>query len=319
MKTLIPPTLLFVLVSNCFTGSVSGQSVSDTSGIKTGSSLQIPLIITTDTSEDKDEDSPTSHFEAGLTYQSNDVYLGRKDSSVLPYFIPQFTYYHKSGLFASLSLNYLNSTTVNRVDLITLGGGYMFHTGDYEGQFTISKYFYNSQSSSIKSQISASLDYENSFDFGFIKPFVTGTLNIGGKLDVVALFGLEHSFYLASGKIDITPTFAMSGSTQNFYNDYYKKSRYNPKKLKLQNGIASITGTVQNASTFKILDFEPTLPINFRFGKCTINFSPTYSIPIHPAAIAIQTQLNNGTVLNRTRTETLENSFYWTVGFSVLF
>lgn len=319
MKILIPPTLLFVLVSHCFTGSVSGQSVSDSSRIKTSPSLQAPLIITTDTSEDKNVDSPTSHFEASLIYQSNDVYLGRKDSSVLPYFIPQFTYYHKSGFFASLSLNYLKSTTDNRIDLITLGGGYMFHTGDYEGQFTVSKYFYNTQSTSVKSQISLSLDYENSFDFGFIKPFVAGTLNIGAKSDVVALFGLAHSFYLASGKIDITPTFAMSGSTQNFYNDYYKKSRYNARKQKLQNGITSVTGIVQNASAFKILDFEPTLPINFRFGKCTINFSPTYSIPIQPATIEIQTQLNNGTLLKSTRTEKLENSFYWTAGFSIVF
>ncbi len=45
-----------------------------------------------------------SHFEAGISYQSNDVYLGRKDSTVLPYIIPAFSYYHLSGLYATVSL-----------------------------------------------------------------------------------------------------------------------------------------------------------------------------------------------------------------------
>jgi hypothetical protein len=319
MKPLILPILLWAIVSNCFTGSVCGQSPSDSSEIKSLPLLQEPLIITTDTSEEKPAEGHRSHFETGLSYQSNDVYLGRKDSAILPYYIPQFSYYHKSGFFVTTSLNYLKNATDSRIDLVSLAGGYMFHKADYEGQLTLSKYFYSTQSTSVKSQISASLEYDNSYDFGFIEPFVTGTLNFGTKTDIVGLFGLEHSFYLASGKMDITPTIAVSGSTQNYYSDYYKKARFNVKKQKLQTGITSITGTVQDASTFKILDYEPTIPINYRFGKCTINFSPTYSIPVQPAVVAIQTQLSNGTVLNRTKTEKLENTFYWSMGFSILF
>ena len=160
----------------------------------------------------------------------------------------------------------------------------------------------------------------NSFDFGFISPTFTGTLNIGKSLDFEGLFGLEHTFYFLGDKADITPIFAAAGSTQNYYDAYYKNRRFNIKKLqKLQPSIADITGSVLNASSFKILDFEPTIPINFRFGKCTLNFSPTYSIPVNPAIVSIQTTMTNGTEVTRTRTEKIENTFYWTLGFSLLF
>jgi hypothetical protein len=123
------------------------------------------------------------------------------------------------------------------------------------------------------------------------------------------------------GKLDITPTFMANASTQNYYNDYYKKRRYTIKSKTQppQTGIASITGTVIDASTFKILDFEPSLPINYRIGKCTINFTPTYAIPVHPANIAVQSVRQNGTVINRSKTENIENSFFWTVGVTFLF
>ena len=320
MKPLHQITLFSVLVFHCLFNSAFAQSVPDSSKTNLQPAAEDSVIIVTDSARDKYDPVRHSHFEAGISYQNNDVYLGRKDSTVLPYYIPAFSYYHKSGLFATVSLNYLKNSTESRIDLMTVEGGYMFTAGNYEGQFTASKYFYNAQSTSVTSEIMASLAYENSFDFGFIKPSLTGTLNMGSKLDMEALFGLEHTFYLAGDKLDITPTFAMAGSTQNYYDEYYKKRRYNIKKIqKLQPNVVSISGTVLDASAFKILDYEPTIPINYRIGKCTINFSPTYSIPVHPATVNIQTQLINGTAVNRIKTEKIENTFYWTLGVSFLF
>jgi hypothetical protein len=262
-----------------------------------------------------------SHFSSELTYQSNDVYLGRKDSAVLPYYIPAISYYHKSGLYATASVNYLKNATSSRIDLVTLEAGYMFSTGQYNGQFTLSKYFYNSQSTSITSEITASAEYQNSYDAGFIRTTFTGTLNIGSKLDFAGLFGLEHTFYLLDERLDFTPTMAIAASTQNYYNDYYKKRRYNIQRIgkPAQTGVASISGTVLNASSFKILDYEPTMPVNYTIGKCTFNFTPTYSIPVNAATVAIHTIRSNGHVLDRTRDEKIENTFYFCTGVSFLF
>jgi len=321
MKTLLQISLLSVLVFTCSMGSSFAQTVLDSADIKTDSSQNDSLVIVTDSVLNQTNTAKRSHFEAGMSYQSNDVYLGRKDSTVLPYYIPEFTYYHKSGLYMSASVYYLKNATASRIDLFTLEAGYKFNAGKYDGQFTASKYYYNSQSTSVTSEISASIAYQNSFDLGFIKPIFEATLNIGSKLDFAALFGIEHTFYLFEDKLDLTPAFDINASTQNYYSDYYKKRRYTikSKKQQTQSGIESISGTVIGASTFKILDFEPGLPINYRIGKCTINFSPTYSIPIHPATVAIQTVKQNGTVIDRTKTENIENTFYWTVGLSFLF
>lgn len=346
MNTFTRLTSLLLIAFICLTGSAYAQSEPDTATSKsdtltnkadslqkdsdadtlqTGSisdSLQKDsLIVVPDSSLHHRIPPKISQLEAGMSYQSNDVYLGRKDSSVLPYYIPELTYYHKSGLYATVSLNYLKSATASRIDLVTLEGGYIFSTGNYDGQIIASKYFYNSQSTAVTSEIKTSLAYQNSYDMGFIKVTFTGTLNIGNKLDFAATPGIEHTFYLLDDKLDFTPTFALSGSTQNYYNDYYKKRRYTVtrKGKPVQTGIASITGTVLNASAFKILAYEPTIPINYKIRKCTINFSPTYSIPVNAANIAVQSVRDDGSVINRTRTEKIENTFWWTLGVSFLF
>ena len=245
--------------------------------------------------------------------------MGRKDSTVLPYYIPAFTYYHKSGLYTTASLSYLKNSSESRIDLVTLEAGYKFSSGNYDGQFTASKYFYSSQSRSVTSELTASLDYQNSLDLGIIKPMTEINLNFGSKMDFAVLLGAEHSFYFFDDKLDITPSFVTNASTQNYYSDYYKKRRYvirKSNKKQPQTGIANISGTVIGASKFKILDFEQSVPINYRIGKCTINITPTYSIPVHPVTIAIQTVKQNGAVTDRTKTENIENTLYWTVGLS---
>src|SRR5579863_10583979 len=111
MKILFRISLAFLV---CSFQLASGQSIKDygSSGTDMDSLLQIrdsiPLVqvLLNDTIKDDRRLLKKSHFETSFNYQSNDVYLGRKDSSVLPYFIPEFSYYHKSGIFVSASLYY---------------------------------------------------------------------------------------------------------------------------------------------------------------------------------------------------------------------
>jgi hypothetical protein len=261
-----------------------------------------------------------SHFETALTYQSDNVYLGRKDSTRYPYFIPAFSYYHKSGAYASVSLNYLKTSKLSRIDVFTIDAGYMFRAHKYDGIFTVSKYFYNSQSTSITSAITSSVAYQNGYDFGIVKPSFTAALNFGNKTDFEGRFELSHAFSIADDKFDLTPTLSAAGSTLNYY-DYYRRRKYSIKKKKqpVQTGVADVTGSVLNASTFKILDYELIMPIEYNIGKCTISFTPTYSIPVNPATIDIHTVRDTGTVLDRTKTEMIANSFYFTAGISILF
>ena len=320
---------LFFAILVCSFQLASGQSVKDYGSPETEmdslrqikDSIPVVKILLNDTTKDDPPLLKKSHFETSFNYQSNDVYLGRKDSSVLPYYIPEISYYHKSGIFVSASLYYLKNQTISRIDLVTMDAGYLFNAGNYEGQFTFSKYFYNSQSTSVTAALSASAEYQNSYDLGFIKTTFTGTLNIGKKLDLAGVLGLEHRFSLIENKLEVTPTFAAAASTQNYYSDYYKTRRYTIKRkgVAVQTAMENISGTVVNASSFRILAYESTIPIEYKIGKCVISFIPAYSIPVNPALIDIQTTKANGTVVNRTRAEQLENTFYWTLGISFLF
>src|SRR5580700_10863694 len=115
---------------------ISAQSVKDSTQKKRVSSV---IIRQDSIMVDKDDlkEITKTHIETGMNYQSNDVYLGRKDSSVLPYYIPFLSYFHKSGLYFSAGLNFLKNTEASRVDLVTLEAGYVFSSGNYDGQVNV--------------------------------------------------------------------------------------------------------------------------------------------------------------------------------------
>lgn len=256
-----------------------------------------------------------SYAGLGLNYVNDNVYLGRKDSVHVPYLSPKIGYYHKSGVFAEVEVGFNTSTVNSGLDLVTLAAGYALESGNYDAQFTASKFSYSSSSTSVKSEIKGSVEYMNGYDFGFIKPTLQGDINFGTRTDYAAAFGLEHSFYMAGEKLEITPTALTNAATQNYYSSYYKVRKYNPKRKTklLPTGVASISGEVLDASSFKILDSELSLPIHYQAGKCTFGFIPTYALPIHPAQVVITTTLNNGTSTTRTATEKLSNSFFGTL------
>jgi hypothetical protein len=266
-------------------------------------------------SKDQSKEASRSYFKASLNYQSDNVYLGRKDTTALPYLIPMISYYHKSGIYLSASASYLNTSTDQRIDVVTLEGGYDFSAGNYDGEVYLSKYFYNSQSTSVTSSISASLAFDNEYDFGFIKTTFTASLDMGKKSDFLGAFGLEHTFQLVKDRLEITPSIVANGSTLNFYSNYYRNKHFTKRKgQKTITGTVSVTGTVEDASAFKILDYEPGMAIKCYAGRWTFNFTPTYALPVNPAVLTIHSVYSTGTVTDRTRTENLENTFFWTLG-----
>ena len=259
-----------------------------------------------------------SYFEFNLTYQSNNVYLGRKDSTALPYIIPMVSYFHKSGIYLTASAAYLKNSTANRIDVVTLAAGYSIAAGNYAGDFSATKFFYNSQSTSVTSDIKAALSYQNSYNFGFIKPTFTATVNFGNKkTDFESTFGLEHTFYLANDKLEIIPVFEVNASTLNYYSNYYRTRRFSKRKAKKTvTGTVDITGTVVDPSQFRVLDYEPSMPISYRAGKFTFSFTPSYAIPVNPAQIDLHYVYSTGTVTDKTNTEKISNTFFWTLGLT---
>jgi hypothetical protein len=244
------------------------------------------------------------------------VYLGRKDSSNLSYYTPVLSYYHKSGLFISAYMNYLKNSEESRVDIVSVEAGYTFNSGKYDGQISLSKFIYNAQSTNVSSDILTTLSFQNGFDFGFIKPTMDVSLNIGTKIDYLGSFGIQHSFSGLNKRLEFTPTWIVNGGTQNFYDSYYKNKRYSNsnKGQNNQSGGTFISASVANAGSFRILDYEASVPFSYTINKLVINFTPTYAIPVNPASVNIETKQSNGSSGNKSVVENNSNSFYWTIG-----
>ncbi len=204
----------------------------------------------------------------------------------------------------------------DRFDLFTLEGGYSYKKGKFEGQASAAKFWFNSNSYNVKSEITALASVFAGYDFGFVKPTLMPSLNFGSKTDFALTFGLEHSFYFLDDALQIVPTINANGSTQNYYNSYYKLRRY---KLLARIIKVQITGQVLNASQFKMLDYEGSLPINYVFKKFTLNFTPYYAIPVNPSVIAITRQKNGQAPKTVTGTEKLQNWFFFQASIAYKF
>jgi len=251
-----------------------------------------------------------SYFKASLSYLSDNVYFGRKDSLKVPYITPTFGYYNKSGIFFTASTSYM--PTESRLDLYTIGGGYLFAKGKWDGELTANKYFYNGQSYSVKSQVTADAGGQFGYDAGPIELNLSAIASFTSSTDFAVGFGLDHEFSLINDQMKITPTFIMNGGTQYYYDAYYRKVRY-IKKRKGKLPPRTITAYTLNPGAFRILDYEPSLPIDYYVNKFTFSFNPTVAIPVNPNTIVRTVKPVGGVATTKTFKEKINTTFFWSL------
>ncbi len=272
---------------------------------------------------DADDDSSApapSHFQASLTWQSNNVNNGRKDSSVIPLLTPEISYIFKSGFEIDLSVGYNMHETSPQVNQYTLDGSYSFNPGNYSGSVTVNGFIYSKNSGSTTAEQKGSLVYNNSYSFGFIQPSLDLTWTVGNHLpDYQASFALQHEFDI--GNFSVTPTATMNAATQNSYNSYYQNRRFsiprNDGKPPLPANV-TISGEVLNANQFQILDYEFSAPVSFTAGNWTFNFTPTEALPVNPADIKATITVDNQS-RSYTYKEKLPNIFYFSLEVTYAF
>ncbi len=172
------------------------------------------------------------------------------------------------------------------IDMVAVEGGYALSKGNFDGQVSASKFYYSSQSFSVRSEIQENIVMDAAYDLQFIKPTFEATFNFGQATDYIMTWGLQHTFYAAKDAIDITPGLTMNSGTQNYYNSYYRHRKYSVtrKSGAVVNG--KIVATVIDPSAFKVLDYEATLPINYTLGKFIFTFTPTLAVPVNPAQVS---------------------------------
>ena len=240
-----------------------------------------------------------SNLSLGAEYLSNNVYLGRKDTTALPYITTRFIYQTSWGGYAEFAPSY--APTKSRIDLFTLEAGYD-RTGEhylYYG-FNVDKYFYNASSRAIKSQVKESMAGYLYYYNELVSPSLTVTLNFGKFTDVMFSGELDHEFSFLDYRLSITPTFRIQAGTQHYYSAYFDLVTGRKKAKKDKEVVA-------NSNQVQLLNYEIAVPIEAQLGRWTLSATPTYDIPTNASTL---------TVGPNTYKEQISNTFYFVMGFS---
>jgi hypothetical protein len=243
-----------------------------------------------------------------LSYLSDNIYLGRSDSIKTPYITPAVSYHHKSGLFAGVSTSFLPGE--GKLDMFNISGGYAISKGNWDAEITADKYVYSSTSYTVRSEMKGDVSIYSGYDLGFIQPSVTGTVTFSNATDYAITMGLEHDFTFWNDNMTITPSFYINAASQNYYNSYYQKRRY--ATTRKGNKVATnITASTEDATKFRILDYEVELPVEYSVNRFTFGFTPTYAIPVNPNSVKITATTQN-TQRTKVAYENLTNRFFCT-------
>lgn len=279
--------------------------------------LQSPLFSQQRMSKDSADRNtfPRGSFaRVSLSYSSDFVYAGRKDSVALPYSTASLGYFHKSGLFAQGFLSYLTSSDEQRVDMTGLTAGYMYMPGQFYAGISGTAWFYNDSSYSVQSETGGNLYAYAGYDFDILELTVDATTLFSDNTDFLTGIELSRMFFIAKDKFRLTPTIYTLFGTQNYYNQYYTYRRTGSTHRGRGPGGGMGGGDAivetQELSKFNLLAYEFSMPASYTAGKFRFYFTPTYVIPKNPLVI----ETDQGT-----ETETLDNSFYWTLGASFSF
>ena len=237
--------------------------------------------VTGANTDDDDNDDPyetLSYFMSGLNYLSNNVYLGRKDTLVIPYISPYIGYHYKSGLYAKAMVSY--DPGKGRIDLLTLEAGYDHSFGDhFNGGLNLDKLYYNKNTTSIRANTNGSAGLYGQYANDWLEPQVDFNADFNKKTDYVLALHLDHNFKIAGNTLNIIPTVTMNAGTQHYLDEYFiNRLTKRDKTLKLKKVLG-------DASKFKALDYEFSTKVTYRVNKWLFTLIPTYVIPVNASTI----------------------------------
>lgn len=259
-----------------------------------------------------------SYILTDVSFINDAVFMGRRDSISAPYIFPSFGYYDKSGFYIDVSASYLTSSSENRVDLFLGSLGYIFDDENWRGGISGTAYFFNEDSYNVKSEIVGDISGFLSYDLKAIQAslFVSTYFNTSSSADIFAGFMLDRTFYSNDNSFVINPSATLYVGSQYFYQEYYSTSRLGNRKGKGQGSGGSEIETVatnieiEEASKFKVLNIELSLPMQYYFKSYVFSFTPFMALPQSPATI---------TTSDAMIAEDLESAFYFSFGIGYWF
>ncbi|MFO8146380.1 MAG: hypothetical protein R6U03_03215 [Gillisia sp.] len=269
------------------------------------------------TSEESSSDF--SYILGDISYSSDAVFMGRRDSIKAPYVYSSLGYYNRSGFFGNASASYLVSSGEQRIDLFLISAGYLFTGEDFSAGLSGTKYFFNEESYNVQSEIEADITAMIGYDFNIAELTLSAASYFSGSSspDLVASLMLDRTFYAMDRKLLIMPAVIIGAGTQYFYEEYYNTSRLGNRKSGgngqqgpggsgiMQPEINNVT--ISEASEFNMLSIVAQLPLQYYHGSFIFSFTPMMAFPQSSASITTESAVYQ---------EDLESVFYWSAGIS---
>lgn len=269
----------------------------------------------------------TSYFLASLGFINDAVFLGRKDSISAPYLYPSISYHDKSGFYATGSFSYLTKSNESRIDLFLGTIGYDFTIKKFQGDISLTKYFFNTDSYNVISEVEADITASFVYDFNILNIGVAATtfINKNSGSDIFFSSAVSHDFVTNDQKFQISPTIEVYFGSQNFYEEYYINDRFGNRKgsgsgqgsgqgsgkgiIENTEAVSSIV-VLEESEKFNLMAIEFSLPIWYVHKSFAVSFSPTLVLPQNTATLTVDGEIYE---------EDLENTVYWLVGISYKF
>ncbi len=258
------------------------------------------IVVKANAQSTQDKDTTKSYFKASLGYLSNAVYNGRQDSTTYPYITPTFGYYDKSGFYVNSSLSYLAASTEKRIDLFTLEVGYDFDIAtNFSGGVYADKYFYNTASTNVKSDIKGVAGANFNYDFDVLQVSAGTSVLVATKNDFSLNAGIGHAFSIGNegNQWTINPTASVNASTLHFYEGYTDRRAGKNAQKNGASSVTSVTTITNRGNGLTLLDYELALPISYDASKWGFSFTPTLALPQNPIYTSTTTSFKprNGT------------------------
>ncbi|MFM1878253.1 MAG: hypothetical protein RLZZ241_1119 [Bacteroidota bacterium] len=257
-----------------------------------------------------------SYLMADVTFMSDAVFMGRRDSVPAPYLMPSLGFFHKSGLFVDASFSYLISSEDSRVDLAMFTGGFTFDKNRFSGSISGTVYFFNDESNNVRSENAGNLSGQITYDWGLLESSLSAMsyYNREGQSDFFTGITLGKTWINTSKTRMIRPSVSAYAGTQYFYEAYYNTSRLGNRSGtgRGNNNPETITElvTISEVSSFKLMNLEFSIPVYFLKGHIIGSMVPSLSLPQSPATVT-------GTELEYI--ESLSPVFYLGAGISYWF
>ena len=264
----------------------------------------------------------SSYFSLNLSFISDAVYLGRKDSITAPYLNPSIIYHNKSGFYAIGSFSYLTKSDQSRIDLFLGSIGYDFTSKNLSGDFSITKYFFNTDSYNVISEVDADITASIKYDFDLLYLSASSTYFIAksSSSDIFLSTEIGHDFVSSTKDFQLSPSIGVYFGSQNFYEEYYINNRFGSARTGSGSGTGQGTGgttptttttvVMQESEKFDLMAIEFSLPIWYINKPFIISFLPVIVVPQNPATLTVDSVVHE---------EDLETTFYWMAGISYRF